>query len=128
MAKYKYITEAQCEKYKKIPLKIKFTSEDQNEGIATYFREYLRDYMKKWCKEHKKPDGSNYNLYKDGLRHIHYDSKQARTLTVREAARLQTFPDNFKFIGSNTDKYKMIGNAVPPLFSKYLLKAFLQVI
>jgi penicillin-binding protein 1A len=68
MAKYKYITEAQCEKYKKIPLKIKFTSEDQNEGIATYFREYLRDYMKKWCKEHKKPDGSNYNLYKDGLK------------------------------------------------------------
>jgi DNA (cytosine-5)-methyltransferase 1 len=68
------------------------------------------------------------HLYKDGLRHIHYDSKQARTLTVREAARLQTFPDNFKFIGSNTDKYKMIGNAVPPLFSKYLLKAFLQVI
>ena len=68
------------------------------------------------------------HLYKDGLRHIHYDSKQARTLTIREAARLQTFPDNFNFIGSNTDKYKMIGNAVPPLFSKYLLKAFLQVI
>lgn len=68
MEKYHYITEAQCEKYKKIPLKIKFTSEDQNEGIATYFREYLRDYMKKWCKEHKKPDGSNYNLYKDGLK------------------------------------------------------------
>lgn len=68
MEKYNYITEEQCEKYKKIPLKIKFTSEDQNEGIATYFREYLRDYMKKWCKEHKKPDGSNYNLYKDGLK------------------------------------------------------------
>jgi penicillin-binding protein 1A len=68
MAKYKYITDAECEKYKKIPLKIKFTSEDQNEGIATYFREYLRDYMKKWSKEHKKPDGSNYNLYKDGLK------------------------------------------------------------
>ena len=68
------------------------------------------------------------HLYKDGLRHIHYDSKQGRTLTIREAARLQTFPDNFKFVGSNTDKYKMIGNAVPPLFSKYLLKAFLQVI
>ncbi len=68
MAKYKYITPEQCEKYKKIPLKLKFTAEDQNEGLATYFREYLRDYMKKWCKEHKKPDGSNYNLYKDGLK------------------------------------------------------------
>jgi penicillin-binding protein 1A len=68
MAKYKYITPEQCEKFKKIPLKLKFTAEDQNEGLATYFREYLRDYMKKWCKEHKKPDGSNYNLYKDGLK------------------------------------------------------------
>jgi penicillin-binding protein 1A len=68
MEKYKYITEEQCEKYKKIPLKLRFTAEDQNEGLATYFREYLRDYMKKWCKEHKKPDGSNYNLYKDGLK------------------------------------------------------------
>lgn len=67
------------------------------------------------------------HLYKDGLRHIHYDSKQARTLTVREAARLQSFPDYFKFIGSNTDKYKMIGNAVPPLFSKFIAKSFLKI-
>lgn len=60
------------------------------------------------------------HLYKDGLRHIHPDSTQLRTITVREAARLQTFPDDYTFIGSNTDVYKMIGNAVPPLFSKKL--------
>ncbi len=54
------------------------------------------------------------HLYKDGLRHIHPDSTQARTITVREAARLQTFDDDFEFTGSLTDQYKMVGNAVPP--------------
>lgn len=60
------------------------------------------------------------HLYKDGLRFIHYDAQQARTITVREAARLQTFDDDFDFIGSMGDAYKMIGNAVPPKFSKFL--------
>lgn len=63
------------------------------------------------------------HLYKDGLRFIHYDSKQARSITVREAARLQSFDDDFEFIGSMGDAYKMIGNAVPPKFSKILGKA-----
>lgn len=58
------------------------------------------------------------HLYKDGLRHIHPDSRQQRTLTVREAARLQTFPDDYIFYGSNMELYKMIGNAVPPTFAK----------
>lgn len=58
------------------------------------------------------------HLYKDGLRHIHPDSQQQRTLTVREAARLQTFADDYIFEGSNMELYKMIGNAVPPQFAK----------
>ena len=58
------------------------------------------------------------HLYKDGLRHIHYDPDQARSITVREAARLQSFPDDFEFCGSMGDNYKMIGNAVPPIFAK----------
>lgn len=60
------------------------------------------------------------HLYKDGLRHIHPDSRQARSITVREAARLQTFPDDFEFITNTAMDYKMIGNAVPPLFSGIL--------
>jgi DNA (cytosine-5)-methyltransferase 1 len=63
------------------------------------------------------------HLFKDGLRHIHPDSKQLRTITVREAARLQTFEDDYIFDGSNLDTYKMIGNAVPPLFAKCLANA-----
>jgi DNA (cytosine-5)-methyltransferase 1 len=57
------------------------------------------------------------HLYKDGLRHIHPDSKQARSITVREAARLQSFEDDYNFLGGNGAKYKMIGNAVPPVFA-----------
>lgn len=60
------------------------------------------------------------HLYKDGLRHIHPDPKQLRTITVREAARLQTFPDDYEFITGTAWDYKMIGNAVPPLFAKLL--------
>ena len=63
------------------------------------------------------------HLYKDGLRHIHPDIEQLRTITVREAARLQTFDDDYIFYGSNVDTYKMIGNAVPPKFSKCLALA-----
>lgn len=68
------------------------------------------------------------HLYKDGLRHIHPDSTQARTITVREAARLQTFADDYVFVGSQMDQFKMIGNAVPPLFSKKLAQAIYELL
>ncbi len=68
------------------------------------------------------------HLYKDGLRHIHPDSKQSRSITVREAARLQSFPDDFTFCGSMGDKYKMIGNAVPPVLAKSIAEALFDTI
>ena len=58
------------------------------------------------------------HLHKDGNRFIHYDSKQARSITPREAARLQSFPDDFHFIGTQSSVFQMIGNAVPPLLGK----------
>jgi DNA (cytosine-5)-methyltransferase 1 len=58
------------------------------------------------------------HLYKDGLMFIHPDEKQARSITIKEAALLQSFPDDYEFIGSNGDCYKMIGNAVPPEMAK----------
>lgn len=68
------------------------------------------------------------HLYKDGLRHIHPDSEQSRTITVREAARLQGFPDDYCFVGTQADKYKMIGNAVPPIFSEKLAYAVRDIL
>ncbi len=67
------------------------------------------------------------HLYKDGLRHIHPDPDQARTITVREAARLQSFDDDFEFLGCMGEQYKMVGNAVPPLFAKSIAETILEV-
>ena len=63
------------------------------------------------------------HLYKDGLMFIHPDVEQARSITVREAALLQSFPNDYNFIGSQGHCYKMIGNAVPPKMAMQIAKA-----
>src|SRR5207248_9231099 len=60
------------------------------------------------------------HLGKDSYSHIHYDSLQARTISVREAARLQSFPDGFLFSGTMNPAFRQIGNAVPPLMAAKL--------
>lgn len=68
------------------------------------------------------------HLHKDGLRFIHPDPEQKRTITVREAARLQSFPDDFEFISTRGNNYKMIGNAVPPEFARRLSLAINELL
>ena len=58
------------------------------------------------------------HMGRDTYSHIHYDSNQARTISVREAARLQSFPDGFEFSGSMNAAFRQIGNAVPPLIAR----------
>ncbi|MEL0455214.1 transglycosylase domain-containing protein [Flavobacteriaceae bacterium SZ-1-7] len=68
MYKYDYISEAIKDSLQKTDLDLNYTPESHSEGIATYFREYLRDFMKKWIAENPKPDGTKWNLYNDGLK------------------------------------------------------------
>lgn len=66
------------------------------------------------------------HLGKDSYTHIHYDSSEKRTISIREAARLQSFPDGFVFCGAMNPAFKQIGNAVPPLLSRAIGKELLK--
>lgn len=76
MAKYDFITEEERDSLRQLPLGVKFTPQDHDEGIATYVREYIRGHMKKWAKDNPKPDGSLYDINSDGLKiYTSLDSK-----------------------------------------------------
>ena len=68
MEKANIISKDEKERLQSLPIKLDFKLETHKDGTATYFREYLRDYMKKWAEENKKSDGSDYDIYKDGLK------------------------------------------------------------
>ena len=84
MVKNKFLEESAKISLEKKPIQLKFKPESHQEGIGTYFREYLRDFMKKWCEENKKPDGSEFDIYKDGIKI--YTTIDSRMQTYAEEA------------------------------------------
>jgi penicillin-binding protein 1A len=86
MVRNNCLSESAKENFSKKPIKLTFSPEKYNEGTATYFREYLREYMKTWVKENKKEDGSDYNIYSDGLK-IHTTIDSRMQLHAEEAVK-----------------------------------------
>lgn len=79
MNKYGFLTDAEFDSLKLLPIRLNYKPDDHNAGIATYFREVLRLELNKWCREHKKVDGTAYNIYRDGLRiYTTIDSRMQR--------------------------------------------------
>lgn len=93
MERNEVITEQEKDSLQKLPLRLDYSPEDTNYGIATYFREYIRGFLKDWVKNNKKPDGSDYNIYRDGLKvFVTIDSRMqhyAEEATEEHMANLQ---------------------------------------
>jgi len=104
MEKGHIITKDQKEKLQALPITLHFKLESHREGTATYFREYLRDYMKKWMEENKKADGSDYNIYKDGLKiYTTIDSRMQLHAEEAVAKHMANLQEQF-FIEAKTNK------------------------
>ncbi len=126
MAGQKYITEAQAEQLKQLPITLNYRKLDQNNGLGPYFRMTLGEYMKKWCKEHKKNNGDSYDLYRDGLkiyttinprmqlyaeeavaRHMAYLQKQFnQQANIKSGSIWKQFNEQLELAIKQTDRWK----------------------
>jgi penicillin-binding protein 1A len=96
MVKNKTITAEQKLKFEKQPIVLNFHPESHLDGIGTYFREYLRDYMKQWAKDNKQPDGSDYDIYRDGLKiYTTIDSRIQTHAEEAVAAHMKNLQEEF---------------------------------
>ena len=111
MFKYEYISEQVKDSLQNTELDLNFTPETHSQGTATYFREYLRGFMKDWAKDEKnrKPDGSKYDLYSDGLKiYTTIDSRMQKYAEEAVGAHMPRLQAEFDL--QNTPKY----NKTPP--------------
>ena len=99
-------------------------SQEEKKAFYTKITGHVSNHIKYRNLEWEKPSPTVVaHLQKDGYMFIHPDIKQLRTITIREAALLQSFPKDYRFLGSNPYCFKMIGNAVPVLFAEGIAKA-----
>ncbi len=96
MVRNKHLDEATKKLLEVKPIVLHFHPESHNEGTATYFREFLREYMKNWVKENKKPDGSDYDIYSDGLKiYTTIDSKMQEHAEEAVSAHMKNLQKEF---------------------------------
>ena len=103
MKKYNFITASEYDSLSNKPIVLDFKKASHNEGLAPYLRELLRGELKKWCKNNYKADGSNYNLYTDGLK-IYTTINSKMQLYAEEAVRshISSLQEDFLIIGKVT--------------------------
>jgi penicillin-binding protein 1A len=103
MVSQKYLSEAEATVLKRKPIELAYRKLNENNGLGPYFRMVLGEDMKKWCKEHKKSNGDNYNLYKDGLKiyttispRMQQYAEESVAMHMRDMQRLLNMQDNIK--------------------------------
>ena len=123
MVKNHFLTENVKASLEKEPIVLKFHPESHKDGIATYFREYLREFMKNWLKENKKPDGSEYDVYRDGLKiYTTIDSRIQAYAEEAVTAHLSNLQKEF-FDQSKTNKNAPFVNISKDETDKILMQA-----
>lgn len=117
---YKIVSEAKQRninlKYNELPSELKTHKNDTS--FLDRYKSLIRDSVSHTIVAH---------ISKDGHYYIHFDTEQNRSITVREAARIQTFPDDYFFESSRTSAFRQIGNAVPPLLSKKIAETIKEL-
>lgn len=104
MAKNEFISKEESLRMQELPLSLHFTPESHREGIATYFREYLRDYMRRWVKENPKKDGTTYDIYRDGLKiYVSIDSRMQKYAEEAVQEHISNLQEEF-FIQQKNNK------------------------
>jgi len=113
MLRNELLSENDVDSLKQLPLKIRYNPQSHREGLATYFRAYLQQYMRQWIRKNPKPDGSRYNLYLDGLKI--YTTIDSRMQTYAESAVQEHMPNlQAAFFKQNTPEY----NPMAPLINQ----------